>query len=260
MQAFALPFRNRTTLLAILRLSIRERAAGSALGFLFVIAYPLLFLLVYSFVFIFILKIRVPNWTPETYTIAIFCGLVPFLAFADALSVGTSSIVSNATLVRNLIFPYQLVPLKDTVVSHYAMSFGMLALVAAAIWDKGFSPTLLVVPFIYLVQIIFAVGLVWIFATCNVFFRDLSKMMPIIVLFLMMISPIAYTKSMIPPEFHLWISLNPISHFIFIYRDLLLAHVVDWTEIAQVTLVAVVCYLVGFFVTTRLRPLVFDYV
>lgn len=260
MEAFALPYRNRVMLLAILRQAIRERTASSALGFVFILIYPVLFLLVYALVFIFILRVKVPNLSAETYSIVIFCGLVPFLAFADALSLGTSSIVNHANLVKNIIFPYQLLPLKDAVVAHYVMSYGMVGLIVAAVWDRGISPTLPLVPFIYLLQTMFAIGIAWILSICNVFFRDLSKMMPIIILFLMMLSPIAYTQAMIPSNLRVWILLNPVSPFIFLYRDILLDHAVNWFQLMQVASMAIVSYLLGFFVITRLRPLVFDHV
>lgn len=260
MQALSFPFQNRTVLAAILRQGIRERTAGSALGFAFIIAYPILFLLIYYFVFVYILQVRVQNLSAQTYSIAIFCGLVPFLAFADALSVGTSSIVGNATLLRSAAFPYQLLPLRDVMVAHYAMGFGMLGLMVAAILDRGISPTILLVAPVYALQVVMITGIVWMFAICNVFFRDLSKMLSIMILFVMMISPIGYTEDMVPAGLRPWLALNPVSHFIFLYRDLLLDHVVNWSRLGLTAVFAFGMYLLGFFVITRLRPLVSDYV
>lgn len=260
MQALSFPYLNRVVLAAIMRQGIRERTAGSALGFAFIIAYPILFLLIYYFVFVFILQVRVQSLSTQTYSIAIFCGLVPFLAFADALSVGTSSIVGNASLLRSAAFPYQLLPLRDVLVAHYAMSFGMLGLIVVAMLDRGVSPTILLVPPVYILQAIMITGIVWMFATCNVFFRDLSKMLSIAILFVMMISPIGYTEDMVPPSLRPWLALNPISHFIFIYRDLLLDHIVNWQRLGLAAVFSLAMYLLGFFVITRLRPLVADYV
>lgn len=260
MQALSFPYLNRIVLAAMLRQGIRERTAGSALGFAFIVAYPLLFLLIYYFVFVFILQVRVQALSAQTYTIAIFCGLVPFLAFADALSAGTASIVGNASLLRSAAFPYQLLPLKEVLVAHYAMGFGMLGLIVAAILDRGASLTMLLAAPVYLLQIVMIAGIVWVFAIGNVFFRDLSKMLSIAILFVMMISPIGFTEEMVPAGLRPWLALNPVSHFIFLYRDLLLDHVVNWGRIALATAFSLAVYLLGFFVVTRLRPLVADYV
>ncbi len=215
-------FRYRVILFAMIGRSLRERTSGSAFGFVFLLLYPLLFLGVYTVVFIAILKIRIPEFSPELYSTTIFCGLVPFLAFSEAFSIGTASAVTNAALIRNIIFPYELLPLKDVAASYLAMSVGMLLIWAAAILTSGFAATQLMLPFVYLIQMAFTAGLVWITATINVFFRDLSKMMPIILLFLMMLSPIGYTEAMVPGGLSHWLSLNPLAAFIFTYRHILL--------------------------------------
>src|SRR5689334_8807862 len=143
-------FRHRVILYAMVVQSLRDRVAGSIFGFLFVVLYPLIFLLVYSTVFIFVLRVRIPDMTSGMYTIVIFCGLVPFLAFSEAFSVGTASTVGNASLVRNIIFPYQLLPAKDTITSYCAMGSGFVMLLGAAIWTYGFSMTQLLLPVVLL--------------------------------------------------------------------------------------------------------------
>lgn len=255
-----LPFEYRVVLWAMVVQSLRDRLAGSVFGVLFLAVYPLIFLGVYSLVFIHVLKVRVPNLDPESYAVAIFCGLVPFLAFAEAFAAGTGSTVSNASLVRNVVFPYELAPLKDVLTSHIALSVGMAMILLAAIWRGGPAPSQLLLPVLYALQVVFTVGLVWITSTVNVFFRDMSKIVPIVVLFLMMISPIGYTKDMVSPDLQTWLSLNPLAWFIFAYRDLLLDGRVPWASLAGIGGASAVVYLFGYFVMSRLRPLVYDYV
>jgi lipopolysaccharide transport system permease protein len=256
----ALPVQYRTVLWAMVVQSLRDRLAGSVFGVLFLVVYPLIFLGVYSLVFIHILKVRVPNLDPEAYAVAIFCGLVPFLAFAEAFAAGTASTVSNAGLVRNMVFPYELAPLKDVLTSHIALSVGMAMIFAAALVKGGFAPTQLLLPVVYALQIVFTVGLVWITSTVNVFFRDMSKLVPIVVLFLMMVSPIGYTEDMVSPDLRAWLSLNPLAWFIFAYRDLLLDHQVPWGSLAGIAAASTALYLFGYAVMSRLRPIVYDYV
>lgn len=253
-------FHHRVVLYAMVIQSLRERVAGSAFGFLFLAIYPLIFLAVYSTVFIYILQVRMPDMSAGMYSIVIFCGLVPFLAFAEAFSAGTASTVSNAGLVRNIIFPYELLPAKDVITSYLGMGTGFLMLLASAIWTTGLSLTQLLLPVIFLAQILFTIGLVWITSTINVFFRDLQKIMPIIILFLMMISPIAYTKSMLSPQLAYVLSFNPISSFIYAYRDILLYNLMPWRELGLITFMTAAIVFLGFGLMRRLRPLVFDFV
>lgn len=253
-------YRHREILFAMVVQSIRDRIAGSVFGILFLVIYPLIFLGVYSTVFIHILQVRVPGMSAGAYTIVIFCGLVPFLAFAEAFSLGTSSVVSNANLVRNILFPYQLLPAKDVIASYASMLSGFAMLVAASIWEAGFSPFQLLLPIVLIFQILFTIGLVWITSVINVFLRDFQKIMPIITLFLLMVSPIAYTKEMLSPELAVVLSFNPVSFFIYAYRDILLNGLVPWTELGLIGLSTMVSLGLGYFITRRLRPLVFDFV
>lgn len=253
-------YRYRGILEAMVVQSLRDRVAGSVFGFLFIAIYPLIFLGVYSAVFIFILQVRIPNMSAGTYSIVIFCGLVPFLAFAEAFSTGTASVAGNAGLVRNIMFPYQLLPAKDVLTSYCGIAAGFGMVLIAAIWNSGFHPAQLLMPVIFLLQIMFTIGVVWITSTINVFFRDIQKIMPIITLFLMMISPIAYTKEMLPPQLGPILALNPLSAFIYTYRDLLLFHRVPLTDLISIVILTPLIYALGYSLTKRLRPLVFDYV
>jgi lipopolysaccharide transport system permease protein len=252
--------RYRVILWAMVGRSLRERVSGSVFGFVFLLLYPLLFLGVYSVVFIAILKIRIPEFSPESYSTMIFCGLVPFLAFSEAFSLGTASAVTNAALIRNIVFPYELIPLKDVAASYLAMSVGMLLIWAAAIATSGFAATQLLLPVIYMMQAAFTAGLVWVTATVNVFFRDLSKIMPIILLLLMVLSPIGYTESMVPSGLLPWLSLNPLAAFIFTYRHILIDHVIPYDTIARLLAATVLLFCFGFLFMHRLRPMVADHV
>lgn len=257
---FGLLITQRRVLAALVRQSLRDRVAGSAFGFFFLGLYPLLFLGVYTFVFVHVLQVRVPNLSQQTYTLAIFCGLVPFLAFAEALTVGAGSIVSNATLVRNLMFPYEIVPVRDVLASYLAMGPGFVMVIAGAVWSQGAHLSQLVLPLVIVLQVMFSVGLVWLLSTLNVFMRDIQKLLPIVVLMLMMISPIAYTREMLPPGLATLALFNPIAGFIFLYRDSLLEGSVHLGTLLVMGAVSLAVFSIGFYVIRRLRPLVFDFV
>ena len=252
--------KHRVVLFAMVVQAIRDRIAGSIFGFFFLVLYPLIFLAVYSTVFIYILRVRMPDMTSGMYTIVIFCGLVPFLAFSEAFSIGTTSTVGNAGLVKNIMFPYQLLPAKDAITSYCAMASGFLMLLAAEIWNNGCFMSQLLLPFVFLLQILFTIGLVWITSTINVFFRDLQKMMPVLILFLMMISPISYTREMMPSGLGQFLLFNPMSWFIFVYRDILLFGHIPLKDIVIIIAFTSLTFWAGYGLTRRLRPMVFDFV
>ncbi|MEZ5730009.1 MAG: hypothetical protein R3E48_19755 [Burkholderiaceae bacterium] len=117
MNAIALPFRlllrHRLLLMQTVRQEIRKRYLGSVLGLAWLIVHPLLFLGVYAAVYLLIFKVRFQLFDSNEYVLLIFCGLVPFLGVSEALGAGVGSVVANASLVKNTLFPVELVPIKE---------------------------------------------------------------------------------------------------------------------------------------------------
>jgi lipopolysaccharide transport system permease protein len=259
MQTLLKFYRYRLLLYAMVVQGLRERMAGSALGPIFLVIYPLVFLSIYSFVFISILKVRVPNMTPQDYTLSIFCGLVPFLAFSEALSVGAGSISGNASLVKNLVFPYEMLPVKDVLTTYVAMLPAFVILSVSVAFSSGVFWTQLLVPIVLVLQVILSIGLAFVFSTVSIFFRDIQKFMPILILFLMMVSPIGYTADMLSGQLGWILNINPLAIFIETYRDLLFGKL-HLFRLVQITLTSGIVFALGHVVVKRLRPLVFDYV
>lgn len=252
--------RNRVLVLATVSQALRARFIGNTLGAAWLLLYPLLFLSLYALVFIFILGVRVPGLGTADYVLTIFCGLVPFLAFAEAFGVGTGSVVANRGLLRNTLFPIELVVARDVIVGHATMGLGMLLVWAVATYQGYFHWTHLFVPLIYLVQIVMTLGFVWITSTLTVFFRDLQQATPVLVLFLMLISPIGYTASMVPARLKAILILNPIAWLTNLYRSCLLEGSLPISDFVILCAFSLLIFQLGYVFISRLKPVFADYV
>lgn len=241
-------------------LALKARFVGNTLGAAWVILYPGIFLALYATVMIHILGVRTPDLSTSSYILVIFSGLVPFLAFSEALGVGTNAIVANRSLLRNTLFPIELVVMRDVLVGHVTMGVGMLFVCAAAWYNGHIHATQLLVPLVYGLQIIMVLGIVWLTATLNVFFRDLQQTIPIIVLMLMMVSPIAYTPEMVPNGLKLMTILNPLAWLMEVYRGCLILGEVPWEKLMLVAAFSAASFALGLRVITRLKPVFVDYV
>ena len=127
---------------------IKTRYAGSVLGLAWLVVYPLLFLGTYAIVYLYIFQIRFPDLSSSEYVALIFCGLIPFLGFSEALSGGVPSVVSSSNLIKNTLFPIELVPIKAVFVGQATQFVGLiLLLITLAIIGKLsiLSPVLLLV-------------------------------------------------------------------------------------------------------------------
>jgi lipopolysaccharide transport system permease protein len=244
------------------RNEIRGRYAGSLLGLLWVAVYPLLFLGVYGVIFTKIFPPS-PERFPEPlhYVLLIFCGLVPFLGFAEALSLGVASVTSNAQLIKNTLFPIELIPVKAVAVSQFTQVVGTALLLTALALTRGLTPWALLLPLVWFLQVIFSVGLMWVLSGLNVFLRDIQQVVGIAILVLMIFSPIAYTAEMVPPGLRVIIGLNPLFYFITAMQDCLwMQRSPPWQTWAVMAGLAAVFFWAGYGMFARLKPVFADHV
>lgn len=226
LEALTAPFarivRHRRLLAQTTRSDIMARFAGSIMGPLWLVLFPAMFLGAYALVYLYIFKVRPELFSSTDYVVLIFCGLIPFLGFAEGLSTSTTSVTANASLIKNTLFPIELVPVKAILVSQATQVVGTgLLLVAIAATGK-LTLWALLLPAIWVLQILFSIGVAWIFASLHVFVRDLQQVVSVLILLLMMVSPIAYSADMVPAGLRPWLGINPLYYVITCYQDALL--------------------------------------
>ena len=257
---FTLPFKYRIILWTTTVNEIKARYKGTVLGLAWTVLYPILFLLIYSVIYLFVFKVRLPNYTPFEYVLMIFAGLIPFLGFAEALGNGVGSVTANSALVKNTMFPIELIPVKAVLAASLTMVIGLMIMLVV-LWCCGdYFTTQLLVPLIFLMQLVFTIGLIWILSAFNVFLQDLATMVSVIVLFLMLVSPIAYTQEMIPPRLMFIMYGNPLYYLITLYRETMVLGVFSKYLFMIFAALSAVFYCSGFYVFKRLKVVFADYV
>src|SRR6185295_8106709 len=109
-------YRYRRMLAAITKIELAKRHAGSVLGTAWVVLQPALLLSVYIFVYMVVLRMRFEGFSRFDYVLFVFCGLVPYLGFMEALTTGALSIKQNIHLVKNVMLPIELIPVRSVIV------------------------------------------------------------------------------------------------------------------------------------------------
>ncbi|MBI5102208.1 MAG: ABC transporter permease [Nitrospirae bacterium] len=260
-KAFSLIWKYRHILLTTTKNDIRAKYAGSVLGLVWAFLYPLLFLGVYTLVYVAILKVNSSTMTTPEYIVLIFSGLVPFLGFADALGAGVGSVTSSSNLIKNTLFPIELVPLKTVLASTVTQVVGLIILFLALVVMRKVGMFILLVPLIFLVQLIFTAGFIWFVSSVNVLVRDLSQMTSVLVIFFMMVSPIGYTADMVPAGFRMLSYLNPLYSIITMYREVMVYNrLPPLSETVFFVLMSFATFAAGFFVFSKLKQVFADYV
>jgi len=244
-------YRYRRMLAAITRVEIAKRHAGSVLGMSWVVLQPALLLSVYVFVYMVVLRMRFEGFSRFDYVLYVFCGLVPYLGFMESLTTGALSIKQNIHLVKNVMLPIELIPVRSVIVGMTSqfVSIGLVVLMAAADGELSWRVPL-VVPIVVL-QMMWLVGLTWFLSGITVALPDVTYFVNLFVFLLMFLSPIGYKPDMVPPAFAWVIRLNPIYYLTEMYRVAMLRDQV-------MRLPIVVGYIVMCLVTFALGGAFFD--
>lgn len=144
------------------------------------------------------------------YPILVFAGMLPWQFFANAFSEAGNSLIGNASMISKIYFPRLVIPASAVIVSFVDFLISGVILVALMFW-YGFLPDwrVLTLPLFILVAFAAAMGAGLWMAALNVKYRDFRYIIPFIVQFGLYISPVGFSSSVIPEQWHLIYSLNP---------------------------------------------------
>ena len=218
--------RHRRVLLAAVRTSLRARYAGSVLGLGWVLVGPALLLAVYAFIYAVVFRVRPTGMAVEDYILYIFSGLVPFLAFSQALAAGTQSLSVDVALLQNKVFPAELIPLREVLAAGVFVLVGVSIILAFRLATGGIAWAWLLLPVILLLLLLGTIAVVWAFALLNLAMRDVQQIVTLVVMLLLVASPIAYTPDMLPHRFQVLLYLNPLAYYVSALQSILVLGIV----------------------------------
>lgn len=208
----------RHMIFSLVRKDLRGRYKGSVLGFLWTFINPLLQLVVYTVVFQMILKTNI-----ERYYLYLFIALIAWIFFSASLTGGAASIVAQKDLVKKIYFPRQVIPISYVTSCFVNMLLSFIVVFIVIMFSgTGFNfMALLYLPVIMVVEYILALGVSLMASAVTVYFRDLEHILGIVSMALMYMTPIMYDKSIVPEKLLPIFNLNPMTHIIGCYRDIL---------------------------------------
>lgn len=220
-----LGFRFRELIGALAARELRGRYRGSALGKAWLLLQPLAFLGIYMAVFGHLFRSsEVFKDAPATlFALAMFAGLIPWLAFSEAINGGSNVILQGGSLIKKYAFPSEILPITVTLVSLFSTLVGFAMLAAVAFPLLGHGPRLLwMFPLVVALQGIFTLGLVYLLSSVVVYIRDLGQMIPMLTTFWFFMSPIfMFAKVPGSPDLlRTILRYNPMTYLISLYREI----------------------------------------
>ncbi|MGR3274490.1 ABC transporter permease [Acaryochloris marina NIES-2412] len=186
---------------------ILVRYKQTFIGILWAVIRPFLTMVVFTVVFGRLAKLPSEG---VPYPILVFSAMLPWQFFANALAECSSSLITNANLLSKVYFPRLIVPTSAVIVSFVDFLISGMVLLGLMAW-YNFVPSwqILTLPLFILIAFLAAMGAGLWLAALNVQYRDFRYIVPFIVQFGLYVSPVGFSSSIVPEQWKLWYSLNP---------------------------------------------------
>jgi lipopolysaccharide transport system permease protein len=197
--------------------NLRTRYKASFFGFLWTFINPLLQLVVYSLVFSTIMRMNVTN-----YPMFLFVVLLPWIFFTSITQEATGLIISNANIIKKVYFPREILPLASVTAGliNMCLSF-IIAFVALFLFHIPLTLSILELPLLMAIEFIFTLGVSFLVAAVNVYFRDIEHIWGILLMAWFYLTPIVYPINIIPAHYLKYLFVNPMVTLTEAYRDIL---------------------------------------
>jgi ABC-2 type transport system permease protein len=208
-------WRYRELLGNLVRKELKVKYKNSALGFVWSLLNPALYLCVFYVVFQLVLKAGIPN-----FAIFLLAGLLPWNLFSTSLGASCQSIVGNASLVGKVWFPREILPLAavGAALVHFFLQLTVL-LAALAVFRYAPSPAYLPVAlFALLVLLVLGSALGIGLAAVNVPLRDTGHLLELAMLAWFWVTPIVYQYNALGDRLGNWALVNPVTPIVLAFQ------------------------------------------
>lgn len=214
--------RHRELTVEMAKREITDRYQGQVFGTFWALAHPLILILVYIFLFVAVFKVRLGGTRemPLDYTTYILSGLIPWLMIQDAMAKSSTVIVSNANLVKQVVFPIEVLPVKTVIASLVSMVISISFLLGyVLIFQHILFWTYALVPVLILVLILAMTGIAYFLSAAGVFFRDMKDFVQVFNFVGFFLIPMFYLPEQVPRLLRPILYVNPFSYIIWCFQD-----------------------------------------
>ena len=231
---------------------------GSHLGLAWAFLSPLMMVALLTLVFSEVIGIRFREVTGDStlnFGLYLYCGLLPFLAYSQALTQGVNVIRRNSNLVQGVVFPVEILPMTTVIMSLIQSMFGVGALMLVLLVLEGrLHWTAVLLPLVIVPQLLFTLGLCYLMAVAGTYVPDLRETLKAVVRATFFITPILWPTGRVPEDWKFLVDYNPLAFLVESYRRLILDGELPSAEAAiYFSLFALALFVVGFTVYNRLK-------
>jgi len=251
--------RNRRLIGEMAKRDLADRYSGQILGIAWGFIHPIATVGVFLFIFGAVFRAKASAVSvefPADHAVYMVSGLVPWLVAAEVMSRASTTVSGHAALVKQVVFPIEILPVKMVLATLPTMIIGFLGLIAYVLIRFGTLPvTFLTLPVAIVVLYVFLFGIAFMISAVAVFFRDLKDIVQLYAMLGLYLAPIFYFMDWVPDSLRVLVYLNPFTYFIGMFHDLAYYGTVQSPlGLAAALGLAVAAVLIGAALFGRLKP------
>jgi lipopolysaccharide transport system permease protein len=201
---------------------VKVRYKQTVIGVLWVVLQPLMTMGVFTIFFGRLAKLPSEGLP---YPVFYFAALVPWAYFATALANCTNIVVANQHVITKVYFPRLVLPLAAVCSGLLDFVIGLVVMITLAlVFGIHVTATVTLLPFFLILALLTALGVGLWTSALNALYRDVASIIPFIIQFWMLASPVAYPSSLVPARWRWLYGLNPMAGVIDGFRWALTGH------------------------------------
>jgi lipopolysaccharide transport system permease protein/teichoic acid transport system permease protein len=207
---------------------VRAQYVASSLGMLWNLIHPIVMITVFWFVFSVGFKAQPLHDVP--FVVWLTAGLAPWYAFSDIINGSTNSVIAHAHLVKKTLFSSQILPLVKILSSMVTHAIFILVLLVLLLIQKmPFSLYYVQAVYYLFCMMVLTLGIGWTLSALNVFVRDVTPLIAVLLQVGFWVTPIFWDISMMPARVQSFLKLNPVYYIIQGYRDSFISFQPFWS-------------------------------
>jgi lipopolysaccharide transport system permease protein len=200
---------------------VKVRYRQTLLGVIWVVAQPLMTMVIFTLLFNRVAKIEAGGGVP--YSLFIMAALVPWTFFSTGVNLASNSLIGSAHLISKVYFPRMIVPAASVLSGVVDMAVTFVLVLLMYVWySVAITAWIAFVPVAALVAALFAFGCGLWLSALNVEYRDIRVVIPFLMQLWMYATPVAYPTRVLPAKYQWIVKANPMTGIIEAFRASLL--------------------------------------
>lgn len=215
--------KHRRLTIELARRDISDRYAGQVLGSVWALVHPVATISVFLFLFgvVFATKAAaVGVQVPADQAVYLVSGIITWLAATEVFARGPGIVSGNAALVKQVVFPLEVLPAKTVLATLPLICCGLVGLMLySLVVFHTIYLSYLLLPLCFVLLYTFLFGIAFILSAIGVFLADVRDMVQLFLLVGLYLAPVFYLMSWVPPHYRPILYLNPMTLFVECFHD-----------------------------------------